>query len=61
MMESAISKGGMKHPEDARLQLGYAYHVAGQPQKAVQALKKIPGSDGVAGLARLWAIRAGQS
>jgi len=61
MMESGISKGGMKHPEDARLQLGYAYHLAGQPQKAVQVLKKIQGSDGVAGLARLWAIRAGQS
>jgi len=61
MMESGISKGGMKHPEDARLQLGYAYHVAGQSQKAVQVLKKIQGSDGVAGLARLWAIRAGQS
>jgi hypothetical protein len=61
MMESGIGKGGMKHPEDARLQLGYAYHVAGQPQKAVQVLKKIQGSDGVAGLARLWAIRAGQS
>jgi len=61
MMESGISKGGMKHPDDARLQLGYAYHTAGQAQKAAQALKKIQGSDGVAGLARLWAIRAGQS
>ena len=61
MMESGIGKGGMKHPEDARLQLGYAYHVAGQTQKAVQVLKKIQGNDGVAGLARLWAIRAGQS
>jgi hypothetical protein len=61
MMESGIGKGGMKHPEDARLQLGYAYHLAGQPQKAVQVLRKIQGSDGVAGLARLWAIRAGQT
>ena len=61
MMESAIAKGGLKHPEDARLQLGYAYHLAGQPQKAAQVLKKISGSDGVAALARLWAIRAGQS
>jgi len=61
MMESGISKGGMKHPEDARLQLGYAYQLAGQSQKAVQALRKIQGSNGVAGLAHLWAIRAGQS
>lgn len=60
MMESGLGKGGMKHPDDARLQLGYAYHLAGQAQKAVQVLKKIQGSDGVAGLAHLWAIRAGQ-
>lgn len=61
MMESGIAKGGLKHPDDARLQLGYAYHLAGQPQKAVQVFKKIQGSDGVAALARLWAVRAGQS
>ena len=61
MMESGLSKGGLKRPEDARLQLAYAYHLAGQPQKAIQALKKIPGADGVAALARLWIIRLGQA
>ncbi|MCX7176645.1 MAG: hypothetical protein NT159_22530 [Proteobacteria bacterium] len=61
MMESGIAKGGLKHPDDARLQLGYAYHLAGQPQKALLVLKKIQGTDGVAALARLWAIRAGQT
>ena len=61
MMESGIGKGGLKHPEDARLELGYAYHLAGQPQKAIQVLKKVQGTDGVAALARLWMIRLGQS
>lgn len=61
MMETGMGKGGMKHMEDARLQLGYAYHLAGQQQKAIQALKKISGSDGAAALARLWIIRLGQA
>lgn len=61
MMESGLGRGGMKRPEDARLQLGYAYHLAGQQQKAIQALKKIPGTEGTAALARLWIIRLGQS
>lgn len=61
MMESGLAKGGLKRPEDARLQLGYAYHLAGHPQKAIQALKKIPGTEGAAALARLWIIRLGQT
>lgn len=61
MMENGLAKGGMKYPEDARMQMGYAYHLAGQAQKAVQIFKKVQGTEGVAALARLWAIRSGQS
>ena len=61
MMESGLSKGGMKHPEDARLRLGYAYHLAGQTQKAIQMFKKAQDTEGSAALARLWAIRLGQA
>lgn len=60
MMENGLGKGGLKRPEDARLQLGYAYHLAGHQQKAIQALKKIPGTDGATALARLWIIRLQQ-
>lgn len=56
MMEQGLRKGGLKHVEDARLRLGYAYHVAGQNQKAVQVFKKVQGGDGPASLARLWVI-----
>ncbi len=56
MMEQGMRKGGLKHPEDARLHLGYAYQVAGHKQKAIQAFKKIQGADGPAALARLWII-----
>jgi len=61
MMESALTKGGFKHPEDAKLQMGYAYYLAGQTQKAIQVLKKVQGSDGVSALSRLWVIRLGQT
>ncbi|MCX7171273.1 MAG: hypothetical protein NTY41_13565 [Proteobacteria bacterium] len=61
MMESALAKGGFKHPEDAKLQLGYAYYLGGQTQKAIQAFKKVQGSDGTSALSRLWVIRLGQA
>src|SRR5438477_1355351 len=43
--------------EHAKLELGYAYHLAGQNQKAIQVLKTVQGTDGAAALARLWVIR----
>ncbi len=43
--------------EHAKLQLGYAHHLAGQNQKAIQILKTVQGTDGAAALARLWATR----
>jgi len=43
--------------EHAKLELGYAYHLAGQNQKAIQIFKTVQGADGAAALARLWAIR----
>lgn len=61
MMESGLGKGGMKHPEDARLHLGYAYYLAGQTQKATQMFKKAQETEATAALSRLWAIRLGQA
>jgi hypothetical protein len=60
MMEQGMRKGGLKHPDDARLHLGYAYQVAGQKQKAIQVLKTVQGGDGPASLARLWIIHLGR-
>ena len=61
MMEQAIRKAGFKHVDDARLRLAYAYHLAGQNQKAVQLFKTVQGADGGAALARLWAIHLGRT
>jgi hypothetical protein len=60
MMEQGIRRGGLKYPDDARLHLGYAYHVAGHKQKAIQVFKTVQGGDGPASLARLWIIHLGR-
>ena len=58
MMEQGLKLGtGFRRPEHARLQLGYAYHLAGQNAKAVQGFKAVQGAGGAAGIARLWIIR----
>ncbi len=58
MMQEGIKLGGgFRRPDHAKLQLGYAYHLAGQNEKAVQMFKAVQGTDGAAALARLWVIR----
>ena len=58
MMQKGLKMaGGFQRVEHARLQLGYAYHLAGQKDKAIQAFKTVTGSDGAGALARLWVIR----
>lgn len=58
MMEQGIRKGGLKHPEDAKLHLGYAYLQSGQKPKAIAMFKTVAGTDGTADLARLWVVYA---
>jgi tetratricopeptide (TPR) repeat protein len=56
LIEQGIAKGGLKHPDDAKLHLGYAYYLAGQKDKAVEAFKTVGGTDGAAAIARLWVL-----
>lgn len=56
MMEQGIAKGGLKYPEQSKLQLGYAYYLAGEKAKAFQHLRTVKGDDGSADLARLWMV-----
>ncbi|WP_202757103.1 tetratricopeptide repeat protein [Burkholderia cenocepacia] len=58
MMEQAIAKGGIEHPDAARLRLGEAYYVAGQKAHAVQVLRTVKGADGSGDLAKLWTVVA---
>ncbi|HYL89129.1 MAG TPA: hypothetical protein VEU32_10245 [Burkholderiales bacterium] len=62
MMERALKQAnsassGFKRPDHAKLQLGYAYHIAGQQTKALEMFKSVQGTDGAAALARLWVIK----
>jgi hypothetical protein len=61
MLKGLKMAGGFQRIEHARLQLGYAYHLAGQNEKAVQTFKSVTGSDGAGALARLWVIRLSRS
>ncbi len=54
LIQKGIAKGGLKHPDDARLQLGIAYLRAGNKAKAAEAFRGVKGTDGAADLARLW-------
>ena len=59
-MEQGIKKGGLKRPDEATLRLGIAYVLAGQKDKAIDALKTVKGADGAGDLAMLWSLYAGQ-
>ncbi len=58
LMEQGVKKGGLRRPEDAKLQLGEAMIQAGQRGKAITVLKDVKGTDGTADLARLWSLLA---
>ena len=60
LIEQGIAKGGLKHPEDAKLRLGLALLQSGKNKaKAVQLLRSVQGADGAADMGRLWALYAG--
>jgi len=61
MQEGVKMGGGFRRPDHAKLQLGYAYYIAGRKEKAVEMFKTVQGTDGAAALARLWLIRLGRS
>jgi len=56
LMEQGLKKGGLKHPEDAKLHMGVALVMAGERERAVQVLRTVSGNDGAAELAHLWAV-----
>ena len=58
LVQQGIAKGGLKHPEDAKLHLGIAQLAAGDKAKAQATFKTVQGADGTADLARLWSLYA---
>lgn len=61
LIEKGIAKGGLKHPDDAKLRLGMAQLQSAKGKaKASQTLRSVRGNDGGADVARLW-IAVGSS
>ena len=57
LIEKGIAKGGLKRPEDAKLRLGLAQQMSPKAKAAAaQTLRSIKGTDGVADIARLYAV-----
>ena len=54
LLQQGIAKGGLKHPEEAKLHLGIALQLAGDKPAGATALQAVQGKDGAADLARLW-------
>lgn len=59
LIEAGLKKGGLKHPEDAKLHLATILLASGRTAEAKAALAGVTGADGTAALARLWLIKAG--
>ncbi len=59
LIEQGIARGGLQRPEDARLRLGLALLQTGKNKaRAMQLLRSLQGSDGLAALGRMWALYA---
>ena len=57
LIQQGIAKGGLKHPEDAKLRLGMAQLQSPKAKgAAMQTLRGVKGTDGAADIARLWTI-----
>jgi hypothetical protein len=57
LIQKGITKGNLKRAEDAKLRLGLAQLQSPKTKSAaVQTLRSVKGTDGVADIARLWVI-----
>ncbi|MBE0548919.1 MAG: hypothetical protein IH627_14985 [Rubrivivax sp.] len=57
LIQQGIAKGGLKHPEDAKLRLGMAQLLSTKAKgAAMQTLRGVKGNDGAADIARLWTV-----
>ncbi|HZB91141.1 MAG TPA: hypothetical protein VE397_06865, partial [Stellaceae bacterium] len=52
--QQGLGKGGLDHPEEAKLHLGIAWLAAGERAKAASMLESVAGEGGARDLAQLW-------
>ena len=58
LMLAGLKKGGLRHPDDAKLHLGLVYLHAGRKTDAVRVFRTVGGTEGAAEIARLWILQA---
>jgi len=56
LMEQGLAKGNLRRSDEAKLHLGLALWQAGRKDDAVKVLADVKGTDGAAGLARVWSV-----
>ena len=54
LTQQGVEKGGLKHPDEARLHWGIALVRSGNKAKAAEVLHQVQSPDGAADLAQLW-------
>lgn len=61
LIQQGIAKGGLKHPDDAKLRLGMAQLQSPKAKgAAMQTLRSVKATDGAADIARLWIVLGAQ-
>jgi tetratricopeptide (TPR) repeat protein len=58
LMEKGLKKGGLKHPDAARLHLGLALLQSGNKARAIEVLHAVTGNEAAVEIAHLWALNA---
>jgi hypothetical protein len=56
LIEQGIAKGGLKHPDEAKLHLGIAQWRAGKTDDALKTFQSVSGAGGVPALAHAWSL-----
>ena len=56
--QKGLKKGGLEHPDDAKLHLGIAYLLSGDKAKAQESFNSLSGRDATRDLGQLWLIEA---
>ena len=56
LIQTALKKDALNHPDDTKLHLALAYMKAGQKAQAISTFRTVGGKDGAGDIARLWLI-----
>lgn len=53
-IQQGLAKGGLKHPDEAKLRLGIAYAKAGKKEEAIKTFQGVTAGGGLSDMAKYW-------